>query len=61
MQIDPYLAQGQMVQGPQHKIIYTNPNRKESRNTLEHIGTEENSLNRTPLLGFFSRVSWLIS
>jgi hypothetical protein len=36
-------------EGLQHKIRYTEPNRKKMGNNLEFIGTGGNFLNRTPM------------
>ena len=40
-------TQFQIVSRPQHETRYTKSNRREVRNSLEHIGTEDNFLNRT--------------
>jgi hypothetical protein len=36
-------------QGPPHKPRYTETNRKEMGKSLEHMGIEENFLNRTQI------------
>jgi hypothetical protein len=36
-------------QEPPHKTTYTASNRKESGEEPEHVGTQENFLNRTPM------------
>ena len=38
-----------MDEGPHHKTRYTKSHRRESGKVLEHIGTEDNFLNRTPV------------
>ena len=53
MKIDPFLtsckAQVQVDQGPPHKTRYTESNRRESGESLEHLGIGEKFLNRTPM------------
>ena len=44
-----YKAQVQVDQGPLHKTRDTESNRKENRGSLEHMGTGEKFLNRTPM------------
>lgn len=45
MSITLHKTQVQVDNRLQHKIRYTEPNGRESRNSLEHIGTRNNFLN----------------
>jgi hypothetical protein len=44
-----YKAQVQVDQGPSYKTRYTETNRRESGESLKHVGTGGKFLNRTPM------------
>ena len=50
LSIIPHKIVVHMSQRPQHKTGYTDPDRKEVRNSLESTVTGEKFLNRTPVV-----------